>query len=114
MRLGPVSSPDDNDQGPGHARDHGASDGRPSLGARAATGLITGYQRYISPFLGPRCRFHPTCSSYAGQAIARFGAVRGGWLALRRIVRCNPFCDGGNDPVPSQFNWWHRDANEPE
>ena len=95
-----------NDQG------HGSYGARPSLGARVATGLIAGYQRFISPFLGPRCRFHPTCSAYAGQAITRFGAVRGGWLTLRRIVRCHPLCDGGIDPVPEQFNWLHQDANE--
>jgi len=86
--------------------------GRPSLGMRMATGLITGYQRYISPFLGPRCRFHPTCSTYAGQAIKRFGVVRGIWLALRRIVRCQPLCEGGIDPVPEQFNWLRRDTKE--
>ncbi|MDP6674143.1 MAG: membrane protein insertion efficiency factor YidD [Gammaproteobacteria bacterium] len=84
------------------------------MAARAASGLIAGYQRYISPFLGPRCRFHPTCSAYAGQAITRFGIVRGGWLALRRIVRCHPFCDGGNDSVPEHFNWLRRDANQQE
>jgi putative membrane protein insertion efficiency factor len=84
------------------------------MAARAATGLIGGYQRYISPFLGPRCRFHPTCSTYAGQAIMRFGVVRGSWLMLCRIVRCHPLCEGGFDPVPRQFNWWHRDVNEPE
>jgi len=87
---------------------------RLSPAARAATGLITGYRRYISPFLGPRCRFYPTCSAYAGEAVTRFGIVRGGWLALRRIVRCQPLCEGGVDPLPEQFNWLARNTNDHE
>jgi len=105
-----VSTPDDNK--PDHG--HDSCEERPSPGARAATGLIAGYRRFISPFLGPRCRFYPTCSAYAGQAISRFGIVRGGWLTLRRIVRCQPLCDGGIDPVPERFNWFARDTIERE
>jgi putative membrane protein insertion efficiency factor len=62
--------------------------------------LIRGYQLAISPLLGPNCRFHPTCSQYALTAIERHGAVRGSWLALRRVARCHPFHPGGIDEVP--------------
>ncbi|MEO8459996.1 MAG: membrane protein insertion efficiency factor YidD [Dokdonella sp.] len=67
--------------------------------------LLRLYQRWLSPLLGSRCRFHPSCSSYARVSIARFGALRGGWLAMLRILRCQPLCTGGNDPVPEQFHW---------
>lgn len=65
--------------------------------------LIRFYQRYISPFKPPTCRFTPTCSTYAIQAIERFGVLRGGFLAFRRIIRCNPLNPGGDDPVPEKF-----------
>ena len=61
--------------------------------------LIRGYQRFLSPILPPRCRFQPTCSAYAIEAIQKKGALRGTLLALWRILRCNPFCRGGHDPV---------------
>ena len=63
-------------------------------------GLIRAYQLTLSPWFGQHCRFTPSCSQYASEAIARHGAFRGGWLAIRRIGRCHPFCDGGYDPVP--------------
>jgi putative membrane protein insertion efficiency factor len=62
--------------------------------------LVRGYQLAISPMLPPSCRFHPTCSCYAIEALQRHGALRGGWLALRRISRCHPWHPGGHDPVP--------------
>jgi putative membrane protein insertion efficiency factor len=62
--------------------------------------LVRFYQIFISPFLPPSCRFEPTCSHYAIEAIQTHGALKGGWMALRRIGRCNPFCEGGYDPVP--------------
>jgi len=65
--------------------------------------LIAAYKRLLSPLLGARCRFHPTCSAYARIAIARFGPVRGTVLACWRILRCQPLCEGGFDPVPERF-----------
>ena len=62
--------------------------------------LIRGYQRFISPALPPSCRFHPSCSQYALEAVTRYGALKGGWLAARRLARCHPFHPGGFDPVP--------------
>lgn len=62
--------------------------------------LIRFYRRWISPALPPTCRFEPSCSLYAYQAIERYGAWRGGWLGLRRISRCHPWNPGGYDPVP--------------
>ena len=65
------------------------------------TFLIRLYQWTVSPLLGPRCRFHPSCSNYALEALHRFGLLRGGWLAARRIGRCHPWHPGGFDPVPA-------------
>ncbi|MCJ8295755.1 MAG: membrane protein insertion efficiency factor YidD [Colwellia sp.] len=62
--------------------------------------VIKGYQRFISPLLGPNCRFTPSCSTYATEAINRFGVIKGGWLASKRILRCHPLNEGGEDPVP--------------
>lgn len=62
--------------------------------------LVRGYRRFISPLLPPACRFTPTCSQYALEAIEKYGALKGGYLAIRRILRCHPFHPGGYDPVP--------------
>ena len=62
--------------------------------------LIRGYQLLLSPLLGNHCRFYPSCSPYAREAIERHGALRGGWLAIRRVLRCHPWHPGGVDPVP--------------
>lgn len=66
--------------------------------------LIRFYQRFISPMFPAKCRFYPTCSAYAYTAIERFGVVKGGWLALRRILKCHPFHPGGFDPVPEKLD----------
>jgi putative membrane protein insertion efficiency factor len=68
--------------------------------ARVLMVLLAGYRRFISPLLGPRCRFYPSCSAYALEAVQVHGALRGSWLAVRRLSRCHPFHRGGLDPVP--------------
>ena len=72
--------------------------------ARLPSGLMAGlirlYQRLLSPLLPAACRFYPSCSQYALEAITRHGALKGGWLAARRLTRCHPFHPGGYDPVP--------------
>lgn len=67
---------------------------------RAATLLIQLYQVALAPIMGPACRYEPSCSAYAKLAIERYGVLRGGWLALRRLLRCHPFAGCGTDPVP--------------
>jgi putative membrane protein insertion efficiency factor len=62
--------------------------------------FLRGYRRFLSPLLPPRCRFLPSCSEYAVEAVQVHGAARGSWLALRRVARCHPFHPGGHDPVP--------------
>lgn len=62
--------------------------------------VLSGYRRWISPLFGRHCRFHPSCSAYAVTAITEYGALAGSWLALRRLLRCQPFSRGGYDPVP--------------
>lgn len=71
-----------------------------SLPKKLLVGLIRFYQRNISPRHPACCRFRPTCSQYALEAVQKYGALKGGFLALRRILRCNPLCKGGYDPVP--------------
>ena len=80
----------------------GESRDRPSAGARVLVAVITCYRRFVSPLLVPRCRFLPSCSAYALEAIGEHGALRGGWLAARRLSRCHPFHAGGLDPVPAR------------
>ncbi len=74
-----------------------------SPAARPAIWLIRAYQKMVSPSLGTNCRFHPTCSSYAMESIGRFGLLRGGALAAKRLGRCHPLVPGGFDPVPDSW-----------
>jgi len=77
--------------------------------ARLLTAPIVAYRRYVSPALPARCRFHPTCSAYAQEALARHGALHGTGLAIWRLLRCHPFHPGGYDPVPEPIR--HRPAD---
>jgi putative membrane protein insertion efficiency factor len=69
--------------------------------------LVRFYQRFVSPFRPPSCRFYPSCSSYAVTALTRFGAFKGGWLAARRLGRCHPWTPGGVDEVPQTWEQRH-------
>lgn len=72
--------------------------------------LLRQYKRWLSPLLGKRCRFYPSCSDYARVAISRFGPLRGCLLTAWRLLRCQPWCEGGDDPVPDRFAFprWER------
>lgn len=71
-----------------------------ALPQRILLGLVRGYRLFLSPWLGSACRFEPTCSAYAMQAIQEYGATVGTYMTLHRLARCHPFCEGGHDPVP--------------
>jgi len=70
------------------------------MGSKVLLALLRFYKNAISPLLGQRCRFYPTCSVYMYTAVERYGALKGFWMGLKRLVRCQPFCRGGYDPVP--------------
>jgi uncharacterized protein len=80
--------------------------------ARVLLMLIRFYRKAISPFTPPACRFVPTCSAYAEQALVRHGAARGSWLTMRRLLRCHPFGSSGFDPVPPARNARAKDNND--
>jgi uncharacterized protein len=80
-----------------------------SVVARVLTAMVVAYRRYVSPALPARCRFYPSCSAYAQEALTRYGALRGTGLAVRRLLRCHPFHPGGYDPVPDPIR--HRPAD---
>lgn len=73
---------------------------RPSVVNRTLRALVQGYRWFVSPMLPPRCRYWPSCSEYALEALRLHGSGRGSWLSLRRLLRCNPWAGGGVDPVP--------------
>jgi uncharacterized protein len=72
-----------------------------TLPQRALTALVRAYRYFLSPWLGSACRFEPTCSAYSLQAIEKHGAGAGAYMTLRRLARCQPWCEGGHDPVPA-------------
>lgn len=76
---------------------------RANLAVRLLLAALRAYQVFLSPLLGGACKFYPSCSHYAAEAVARHGARRGAWLALRRLLRCRPFSPGGYDPVPESL-----------
>ncbi|MCW2852998.1 MAG: yidD [Nocardioides sp.] len=75
-------------------------------------GLLKAYRAVISPLYGQVCRYHPSCSAYALEAVQQHGTVRGGWLAARRLARCHPWAAGGYDPVPSRVAAGHTTPNQ--
>lgn len=79
-------------------------------------GMIRLYRLLLSPWVGGQCRFHPTCSAYAIEALERHGAAAGTYLGAARILRCQPWCEGGHDPVPDRFRWapWRRGPAAPD
>lgn len=83
---------------------------------RVLIGLVRLYRLLFSAWVGGQCRFYPTCSVYAIEALERHGAAAGTYLGAARILRCQPWCEGGHDPVPEQFCWapWRRKAAGPE
>ena len=74
----------------------------------ALIGMVKAYRLLISPWLGSNCRFEPSCSSYSLQALNQHGATMGSYLTLRRLVRCQPWCEGGHDPVPKSASFFSR------
>ncbi|MFP3029200.1 MAG: membrane protein insertion efficiency factor YidD [Arsenophonus sp.] len=80
-----------------------------SFSSRLLISIIKGYQLIISPLLGPRCRFNPTCSKYGIKALYQFGLIKGGWLMMKRVLKCHPLHIGGYDPVPPRQNEYNRE-----
>lgn len=83
-----------------------------AIAARAAALLLRGYQLLVSPIYGPVCRYAPSCSHYAQDAVLKHGVARGSWLALRRLARCHPWGGSGFDPVPERAAHPHRHTTQ--
>ncbi len=86
------------------------------LPQRTLIALVRGYRLLLSPWVGSQCRFYPTCSAYALDALQAHGAATGSYLAARRVLRCHPWCDGGHDPVPAappRLFAWHAPGAAP-
>ncbi len=83
-----------------------------NLPSKAVVLLIKGYQKTVSPWLGQRCRFHPTCSNYCIDALQQHGMVSGLWLGLKRICKCHPLHPGGHDPVPGRKDKLRREKTD--
>jgi uncharacterized protein len=81
------------------------------LPQRFLVGVVKAYRLFLSPWLGSSCRFEPTCSVYSLQALELHGAAKGGYLTLKRIGRCHPWCEGGLDPVPTRFSLFSKFTN---
>ena len=92
-------------------RDATSPTGDPGVVRWLLLALLRLYKRFLSPLLGQRCRFYPSCSTYAAEAISQHGAARGSYMAVCRVARCHPGCEGGHDPVPLVFSWrpWRRE-----
>lgn len=84
---------------------------RPGAAARALLMFLRAYQAFLSPHMAASCKYYPSCSHYAYEAVERFGARRGAWLAARRLLRCRPFVRGGFDPVPDAPVHTHENAH---
>jgi len=76
------------------------------------SGIIGLYRYLISPILGPSCRYTPTCSEYSQEAVMRFGVIKGGWLAIKRILSCHPWGNSGYDPVPEKHECSHKEHHK--
>nr|WP_314738840.1 membrane protein insertion efficiency factor YidD [uncultured Haemophilus sp.] len=98
--MGKTHSPEQKSTTEQSSAEKGNEETRLSLMAKMLLLPIYFYRYFISPLIGPRCRFYPSCSTYAVEAIKIHGALKGGYLAIKRILRCNPLSEGGEDPVP--------------
>jgi len=93
--------------------ENAAAENRTTPGAWVLLLPLRGYRKVVSPLLPPMCRFYPSCSAYAVQALTRHGAARGSYLAMRRLLRCGPWTPPGYDPVPEEFSFSYQPPDTP-